>query len=417
MYLQSLDLTNFRVFRHAKLKFLHCDQRATAARPKPRYPNINLLLGNNGAGKTTLLKAIALTALGPAAGTSGIYPYRLVRREPLVNGRPTGKEPIERALLMAKFRMHEQDQSAANEAGIMQSEVAIVRNEDVEEFQSVEHERALWQPIYRERSEAFFCVGYGATRRVERQKIDPGGRRSTQSMRATRVQGLFEDSYSLIPLNAWLPEFLKVNPGRYSQIKTLISGLLGPDRFTFTAEQEDGEYLFERDGLRVPFPALSDGYRAYLGWIGDLLYHVTQTCPPGKKLVENKGIILIDEIDLHLHPEWQMTVLPTLARELPNIQFVVTSHSPLVASSLEPENILLMSAGPKHSAKPIRFERSIHGLDADQVLLTEYFGLKTTRAGEKPQRLKDLTLKARGGDAKAALQLLAELSSGQEAAT
>lgn len=417
MYLQSLDLTNFRVFRNAKLKFLHADLKVTKTQPKPKYPNLNLVLGNNGAGKTTLLKAIALTALGPAAGTSGIYPYRLVRREPVPVGKsPTG-DPIERALLSAKFRMHEQDHAEDKESGIMQSAVAVVRNGDLEELQSVNHERALWQPIYREKSEAFFCVGYGANRRVETQKVDPSGRRTKEFVRATRVKGLFEDSHMLIPLNAWLPEFLKVNPGRYSQIKTLISNLLGSDRYLFTAELEDGEYLFERDGLRVPFPALSDGYRAYLGWIGDLLYHVTQTCPPGKKLIDNKGIILVDEIDLHLHPEWQMTVLPTLARELPNIQFVVTSHSPLVASSLEPENILLMSAGPKHTAKPQRLDRSIHGLDADQVLLTEYFGLKTTRAGGKSQRLKELTLKARGGDAKAALQLLTELSGGQEAAT
>ena len=120
-------------------------------------------------------------------------------------------------------------------------------------------------------------------------------------------------------------------------------------------------------------PALSDGYRAFLGWVGDLLYHISVTCPPGKKLIDNRGIVMVDEIDLHLHPKWQMTILPTLARELPNIQFIVTSHSPLIVGSLEWMNILLMKAGANQSSEPARVEWAVHGLDADQVLLTDFF--------------------------------------------
>jgi len=177
---------------------------------------------------------------------------------------------------------------------------------------------------------------------------------------------------------------------------------------------EDGEYLFERGGLRVPFPALSDGYRAFLGWAGDLLYHVCMTCPSGKKLVENCGIVMIDEIDLHLHPEWQMHILPTLANALPKIQFIVTSHSPLIVGSLEWMNILTMQPEPGEASRIERISQPVHGLDADQVLLTGFFGLKSTRAQGRDRSIKSLSLLASTGDPDAARQLLAVMSQGGE---
>jgi predicted ATP-binding protein involved in virulence len=189
---------------------------------------------------------------------------------------------------------------------------------------------------------------------------------------------------------------------------------MGKGHYTFSGAMQEREFVFERGGLKVPFPAMSDGYRAYLGWLGDLLYHVCMTCPSGKKLVENKGIVMVDEIDLHLHPQWQLTVLPTLAKALPNIQFIVTSHSPLIVGSLEWMNIILMSPGTKQSSRPERIQFAIHGLDADQVLLTEFFGLESTRVAGKKRQLKNLTLQAREGDAGAAKKLLDEMSRGLE---
>jgi hypothetical protein len=168
--------------------------------------------------------------------------------------------------------------------------------------------------------------------------------------------------------------------------------------------------------VAVPFPALSDGYRAFLGWLGDLLFHVCETCPSGKKLKETKGIVMVDEIDLHLHPKWQMTVLQTLAKEMPNIQFIVTSHSPLIVGSLEWMNIIVMQPGPRQSSTTKRIEWAVHGLDADQVLLTDFFGMDSTRAPGKKRTLKDLTLKAREGDTEAAKELLKQMSRGVEVA-
>jgi predicted ATP-binding protein involved in virulence len=134
--------------------------------------------------------------------------------------------------------------------------------------------------------------------------------------------GLFEEDYSLRPLNTWLPRYenSKQLRGRYVQAVNLLNRLIGKDGWEFTGQQnEEGEYLYGKRGVQVPFPALSDGYRDFsVGWV---TYYSTccATCPSGKKLVENKGIVMVDEIDLDLHPKWQMTVLQSLAKELPNI--------------------------------------------------------------------------------------------------
>jgi predicted ATP-binding protein involved in virulence len=407
MYIESINIKNFRTFRDARIEFSHRNRIPTKALPASKLPNVNLLLGNNGLGKTTLLKAIALAALGPAVADSGIYPYRLVRREP-----DQRQSEEDTATISATYKAHPQDRVSVD---MVQSQIKISQRGDLEQLRWAHGDEKAWHPIYSSSSDAFFFVGYGATRRVEKQdRADIASRKQSSFARAQRIQSLFEEAYSLLPLSAWLPAFNQENPGRYKQIVNLINRVMGKGHYRFTGELDENEYVFERGGLRVPFPALSDGYRAYLGWIGDLFYHICMTSPSGVKLVDNHGIVMVDEIDLHIHPKWQINVLPVLAKALPNIQFIVTSHSPLVVGSLEWMNIILMAPGPNQSSKPRRIKEGIHGLDADQILLTDYFGMQSTRVPSKESQLQKLTEKAREGDVTAAKELLRELSKGME---
>src|SRR5208282_6845513 len=84
MYIDAIELRNFRTFRHGEISFVHPQQDfgALGFPRRPQLSNVNLLLGDNGQGKTALLKAIALACLGPAVRDSGIYPFRLIRRGP-----------------------------------------------------------------------------------------------------------------------------------------------------------------------------------------------------------------------------------------------------------------------------------------------------------------------------------------------
>lgn len=374
MYIQSLSLRDFRTFGKARLEFLHADRPATDELPSGRLPNVNVLLGDNGSGKTSVLRAIALAGLGPIVGDTGLLPHSLVRR--------TRRTQRELARIEASFTLHaRQDESPLE---MVKSVVAVQRRDEIEQLRWAGDQDTDWKPVYKSSNVAFFMVGYGATRRVERpDSFNLGARSKSRLPRAQRVQGLFEDSYSLIPLGSWLPAFESRNRGRHKQVVTLLNRILKPTEYRFTGEFDQVDYLFERKGVKVPFQAMSDGYRALIGWVADLLYHVCFNCPDGLKLVDARGVALVDEVDLHLHPGWQMKVIDSLAAALPRMQFIFTTHSPLIVGSLEWMNVLVMREGPK-GVTAERVRRAIHGLDADQLLVTDLFGLASTRPPPRP---------------------------------
>ena len=271
--------------------------------------------------------------------------------------------------------------------------------------------------MYESKNDSLFVVGYGATRRVERlDTFDAGARSRSRAARDLRVLSLFEDSFSLIPLGSWLPGLKRSSPGRYSQVEHLLNTVLAPSQYRFSGEQDRaGDYLFSRGDMSIPFQSLSDGYRGFVGWVADLLHHMCYGSTQGKKLVDNRGVVLVDEIDLLLHPKWQMQVIRTVARALPNMQFIFTSHSPLVAGSLEWMNIITLKSGTRTNRTVAkRLKQSIHGLDADQVLLTDFFGLRTTRAASKRTKLDDLARRAGQGDDQAAHALILAMARGEE---
>ncbi len=400
MYIKSLHAENLRCFRHIALDLQYPGRSSGAA----ALPNVNLLVGNNGAGKTTVLKALALASISPVLESSGFVPYRLVRR--------ADDEQPSHATMRATVMLHGQDLGTKNRRDAREEAVAVVveRIRDSERINADRMKEAYWENLYDERSPAFLIVGYGANRRVEAARtFDEGLRRRSRQLRYERVAGLFEEQATLTPLGSWLPQLRSENPGRHRQVVNLINRLL-PDECRFADKQESGESLFEMRGAPVPFAALSDGYRAYIGWVTDLLYHVWLGTPSGAKLVDSRGVVLVDEIDLHLHPEWQRVVVPRLAVALPSMQFVMTSHSPIVAGTL-------VSEPDESGASTVRqLQERIHGLSAEQILLSPYFNLLTTRAPAAEDELSAAARRARSGDTKAAVAYLKLLTEGTDPA-
>jgi hypothetical protein len=411
MYIGDIEITDFRCFSKAKISLLHSGRNFKALdMPRPRAPNVNIVLGDNGKGKTALLMAIGLSCLGPAIGSSGIYPFYFVRRPPGENS----KNPPVVASISATFSPHEQDRMPLDD--MLSSRVEITRRGDLEEMSWGLQNEKYWHPIFLEESEAFFFVGYGAGRRVERrERTDIGSRKTSSFIRAQRIMSLFEDDFPLVPLDSWLPQLSSSDRDRYLEVIGLINRSLRKTNVEILEKSnKKTEMAYLSRGRKVPFRALSDGFRAYLGWIGDLLYHLHIASRRGLQLVRNRGIVMVDEIDLHLHPKWQMSAVTDIAKELPCLQFIVTSHSPLVVGSLQWMNMIVMRNARDYSTSPRRIPHAIHGLDADQVLLTEFFGLRSTRAKSKERRLKSLSIRARTGDQRAAEELLEEMSSGTE---
>lgn len=107
----------------------------------------------------------------------------------------------------------------------------------------------------------------------------------------------------------------------------------------------------EKNGEWLNAEQLSDGEKIYLALIGDLCHRLSLANPAGNPL-EGDGIVLIDEIDLHLHPQWQGEIAAALARTFPNLQFIVTTHSPHVINSVPTSSIRMIDADATISSAP-----------------------------------------------------------------
>ncbi|MEO5365034.1 MAG: AAA family ATPase [Magnetococcus sp. WYHC-3] len=108
-----------------------------------------------------------------------------------------------------------------------------------------------------------------------------------------------------------------------------------------------GEVIVEFSGGTRPFSNLSDGQRCMLAMVGDIAQKAAKLNPHlgSKVLQETPGVVLIDELDLHLHPRWQRRVIDDLRRVFPRIQFICTTHSPFLIQSLRSGEELIMLDG------------------------------------------------------------------------
>jgi len=164
--------------------------------------------------------------------------------------------------------------------------------------------------------------------------------------------------------------------------------------------------VFLHEGVELPFPAISDGYRSYIVLIADMLHHLSDCAPKGRPLTDMTGIVLIDEIDLHLHPKWQRVVVPKLARAFPKLQFILTTNSPLVAGTVHAANVRVIGKNQIH-----QFADRLHGLSVDQILSSPYFDFTKPRSDASERKLKELLEgPIDKGDADPALQFLKELA-------
>ena len=125
--------------------------------------------------------------------------------------------------------------------------------------------------------------------------------------------------------------------------------------------------------IKLHLDQLSDGYQVMLGVIMDFALRLALANPPektNKDALESEAILIIDEVDLHLHPAWQQRVIPDLRRTFPNTQLVLTTHSPQVATTVPSANLKILSKSRLHSAPD-----GTEGAEA-QRLLEQVFGVK-----------------------------------------
>ncbi len=140
---------------------------------------------------------------------------------------------------------------------------------------------------------------------------------------------------------------------------------------------------------------LGYGYRTMIAWIVDLARRLVEHYPDSANPLAEPAVVLVDEIDLHLHPKWQRELIGFLTERFPNTQFIATAHSPLIVQAASNANIALLKREGDHVVIENNPE-SIRGWRIDQILTSDLFGLETARPPdiEKPLlRRKELLTK------------------------
>lgn len=134
---------------------------------------------------------------------------------------------------------------------------------------------------------------------------------------------------------------------------------------------------------------LSDGEKCLFALAGDLARRLAIANPALKKPLTGSGVVIIDEVDLHLHPEWQRRIIPNLLKTFPNCQFVISTHSPHIITHVKPENLFLL----KQNGEDIEVERpnESYGKNVDRIL-EDLMGLPTTRPEHISNRLHQIFL-------------------------
>ncbi|HEF4761269.1 TPA: AAA family ATPase [Pseudomonas putida] len=124
----------------------------------------------------------------------------------------------------------------------------------------------------------------------------------------------------------------------------------------------------DKDGVTLNVSQLSQGEKSMMALVGDIARRLAMMNQSLDNPLQGDGIVLIDEVDLHLHPKWQRSLIRQLSETFPNCQFVLTTHSPLVISDAKDVLVYVLNDGE------LQEHNGLYGLDANQVLRSQSYG-------------------------------------------
>lgn len=386
MHLSEVRLSNIACFEDISIDF--------TGQVSGKPASWIVLLGENGTGKSTLLQMIgaALLAQNQFAVIAGDVNWRGYIRD---------QNSSEKA------RIWLQVQPEAGDVGYLQGQSSLetffyLRDQGQDRFPPhpspgpYMYDSPL-APLYDDSlSGGWFACGYSPWRRPTRRLGADKGAIPTleDSAKPFRFASLFGDGAGLTDVSEWLSGlyFRSIYPDRTDadekRFGTAKSALLRTmPRVKSLKVTQDRQVLVSHDRVEVPIERLSDGYRGTLAWVGDLIRRLFDAYPDSPNPLRQRGVVLVDEIDLHLHPRWQRTVVEDVRALFPNIQFIVTTHSPFVAQDLRiQDKIIVLDRAPNGKSVVVREGAgAVQNWSADQIL-SGYFGLSSGTRGEEALR-------------------------------
>lgn len=189
----------------------------------------------------------------------------------------------------------------------------------------------------------FGFYGTGRLWNIDKRLTEKKEKSATRDSRYKAYQDALEASSTEKLLRKWIAKlrFAEFTEGKPSSVLASVWTCLKkiiPDVLNVDWNPKEDDLVFEfSDGKSLPLSNLSEGQRIVASLVTDLCIRISLLNPHmnGHAREKTEGIVLIDEIDLHLHPKWQKTIVPNLVELFPKIQFILTSHSPFIIQSLE----------------------------------------------------------------------------------
>jgi hypothetical protein len=329
----------------------------------------NILLGNNGVGKSNVLRAVAAALCGRDAQP---FADRLIKF-----GQPAGR--------------------------------VILRTEDGKEFVT-RMSRTSSIPLvetYPGRLldlEGWLALGFPALRtvtwrRTRGPQLDEARTRPNPEDVLPLVVGGADPRVDqlkqwIVDIDYRIKDRNNRNRDRYARLLEeffrVIGGLTGGLKVEFGGvDTTSGQVTLLTDDGPVPLEAVSQGTVSLFGWIGVLMQRLYEVYEEEEHPIQHYALVLIDEIDAHMHPAWQLKLIPLLRESFPEVQFIATTHSPLVVCNIgdgavcrfERDEVTKVVKANRQTERPA-------GLGVEGLLTSEFFGLHS-QLDDETQRLLD----------------------------
>lgn len=385
-YFLSLELENVRCFKEK--------QKLDLSNKDGRHATWTVILGENGVGKTTLLQCLAAfdplgyeTDSGEKIALPNFSEFHLLFDWNFLRSKLPYYVDQNPSDAIASFNCQYSVEGEVCRIDCDVDTYAVPKVFDWFEF---------------ERIRAFRCYGYGASRRMRHFSSQGRTTTSGNSFEVNPAAGLFRD-IELPNAEEWLLQtdyaaskvsaFQEQTRHRLDEIKKILVQILpGVEDIKFSTPSSSYELpgvLFQTPDGWVSIWDLSHGYQTLIAWVVDFARRMFERYPESKNPLAEPAVVLVDEIDLHLHPTWQRSLMGYLTERFPNTQFIVTAHSPLIVQGAKDVNVVLLRREGDHVVIENRDSESIRNWRVDQILTSDLFGLESVRPPYVEEKLAE----------------------------
>lgn len=336
MIITELALKNFRGYKEITI---------------PLSENFNLIIGDNGSGKTAILEALTVAMGSLFLGVRGTDSRHILPKDIHIQTFEDSEEFGFPVVVEAKGRVNgvEIDKGwkrvLSSDKGKTQTrEANTIKDIGAVFDSSIRNEEKVNLPV----------LAYYATGRLFDEARETKEKKSKTPQIASRLRAYNQCLQAKMTFKQFLKwykgkELAKIQKGttdvNYTVVKEAIVRNI-PDctniYFEFDPDKPQGLKVMLKDGRTLPFSYLSDGTRNFFALIADIAYKCVTLNPHLKEeaLEKTTGIVLIDELDLHLHPDWQRRIIAGLKKTFPKVQFVASTHSPFLIQETEANQLI-----------------------------------------------------------------------------